>query len=280
MRIEPVHGDHSIDEVIFQLEFDEPWTPSDLQKLERLVPQLRNELPAFRRLEQPATVDPTALSSVSAPRAIVGVEFAALRRDGTYEWRFQCLFNTATVNCLSYTRWTKIANVARRYFGAAIAATGDRNIRAFLLQYIDRFLVLDANSRPEWSELFNFESMHLPRDFKERGAIWHLHQGWYLDLPGEVAPGRTLDLKGKLLERLHLDSGRRSLPGTSDSEYFVRIDHFQRCELEEPIRAHVFLDDQNVVTRGFDTLHDINKYRLDVLLSTSAKQRIGLHDSS
>lgn len=265
MRIEPAHGDHSIVEVVFQLELDSPWQSGDLERLEGLVSELRDELPAYRRSEQgPGLVsDPTGALLAGQPRFLMGVEFAAFRRNGAYEWRVQCLAQTVTVNCLAYTRWKRVVATARAYFERILSSTSRRPIRAITLQFIDEFTLESDDERVAWGRLFALESRFLPRWFGSDGRIWHLHQGWLAGEHGGLLGSETRLPRGQLLEKLHMDSLLRSILGTSDREHVVRIDHLQRLTFEEPVLAPEEPDTRTVslgsIFSDFEKLHRRNK---------------------
>ncbi len=273
MRVTPAHGDHAIVEVAFQVELDRPWSPEDLGNLERLAPSVRDELPACRRLE----MQPPPQGIVWPGPAGPSLEFAAYRRNGSFEWRVLCAAATVTVNCSAYTRWQRVSDAVLRYLRGVFQHTEQRAVRALTLQYIDEFLI-DSDGPIDWSQLFDLGCDLLPPAFPSRGAVWHLHQGWFTDLAAEVA--RTSSESGRLLERLHLDSGQRALLGADRPEHFVRIDHYQRLELVHPLETGALLHEPDPLRNAFDELHERNKTRLAALLCEDVKKRIGLHAGS
>lgn len=280
MRIEPAHGDHSIVEVVFQLELDSPLEPADLERLESLVPELRDDLPAYRRLEPGPVADPSGVVFWGQPRSLAGVEFAAIRRNGAYEWRVQCLPQTITVNCLAYTRWKRVATAVRTYLGRISSVTSPRRIRAVTLQFIDEFTLVSDGERVDWELLFALDSPFLPRWFGSRGRIWHLHQGWLVDEPESPPGSADKPLEGQLLERLHMDSLLRPLPGRPDGEHVVRIDHLQRAVCKQPVVTTEHSANGDTLFEMFEVLHRRNKDVLRRLLNETVQKRISLHGTN
>lgn len=286
MPFEPVHSDHAIVEVAFQIECDRPFADADIPALVALAREFRDDLPAFRQLPLQRAgelgLPPDAMAQLAS--GSVAVEFASLRRDASLEWRLLCADRVVTVNCAVYTRWARVWSAASRYFRRVFDATsisGPRAIRAVTLEYVDEFF-WRAEGRsetqvPSLDELVDFESELVPRDLSKRGAIWHLHQGWFdrSDGLGELA---QLPLPtGRILERLNVDCGARSTLVEPQSIHFVRIHHMMRYELqgEPPPRADV--SEGAPVTKSFEAMHALNKRRLSQLLSKPMQERIGLH---
>ena len=82
MRIVPVHADHSILEVVFELEVHPAWSIDALGKLSDLFPKIKDDLPAFPpplQFPVPDSIGQRFQDFHGPPT----VEFASFRRDGT-----------------------------------------------------------------------------------------------------------------------------------------------------------------------------------------------------
>lgn len=194
----------------------------------------------------------------------MGVFFDSYKRDGSVDWRLQFRDNLCAVNCLTYTRWVDIGertiSLLRR--AAAVLQMSDNPIRAVQLQYIDRFNA-DAGANYDLSQLLRKDSELLPPALWERGALWHVHEGWFTtsDLP--LGASRVLEVVN--LSGLQEGSG----------SYFVQIDALHKAEFPSG-REFVDAMSEGLVDQTFENLHQKNKALVLSLLQESVAAQISL----
>lgn len=285
MPFKPIHGDHAILEVVFQVTLDRPFLRPEIQALAAEHAMLAEELPSARVVEQfQPVVDATggevfvSLPQVGqAPTATPILEFSAFRRDGNIEWRLQCAGPFVTVNCTTYTRWERVWGRACHYLSFALSKTGaePRKVQHLLLQYIDLFTWRGARDGYRASELLDLASPLFPASLEGRGPIWHLHQGWFSD-PSTTPGASARSPAGRVLERFHLDSVEGMVAGQSESNPSVRIDNLIRYDLTTPVEVQGLFSGNGVGLTCFEVMHQLNKQRLREALSRAAAEEIGL----
>lgn len=283
----PVHGDHAILEVVFQVTLDRPLLRPDIQALVARHPELSDDLPSVRVTEQVQPVVDAAGGDVFISLPVPGqgppstpvLEFSAFRRDGNIEWRLQCAGPLVTVNCTAYTRWERVWGRAQRYLSLVLGHPLDgepRRVQRLLLQYIDLFTWQGARGDYRIGELVDLSSPLVPASLRDRGRIWHLHQGWFTP-PREIAPDMPDPVPaGRLLERFHVDSVEGMVVGQSTPNLSVRIDNLIRYDLETEEKAPALLEDRGAGAICFEVMHQLNKRRLGEFLTEAAAKGIGL----
>jgi hypothetical protein len=205
------------------------------------------------------------------------LEFAAFRRDGVVEWRLQCAGPFVTVNCSAYTRWDSVWGRASKYLSFALnnAAEKPFRVESLLLQYIDLFFWSGAREDYDLGELLNLESPMFPPSMAGRGALWHLHQGWFVTpSPSPYGPGNLPS--GRALERPHIDSFEAVRAGEPTPSLHVRIDDLIRYDLAAGLEGQGIFDDLGPGLACFESMHHLNKVRLAEFLTKGAAEEIGL----
>lgn len=284
----PIHGDHAILEVVFQIALDRPLVRSEIQALAARHQELAEDLPSSRISEQMHPITDAAGGAVffSLPMtpgdgqtSTPSLDFTAFRRDGNIEWRLQCAGPLITVNCTAYTRWERIWGRARRYLSFVLGHTGEENsrrIQRFLLQYNDFFIWEGSPEEYRIEKLINMASGLVPPSLADRGAVWHLHQGWFA-APSTLTPGSERPAAaGRILERLHVDSVEGMLVGTTAPKLSVRIDHLVQYNLETDIESSSMFDVGGIGDASFEIMHQLNKRRLVEFLNDPVLEEVGL----
>ena len=287
MPFRAVHGDHAILEVVFQVTLDRPLLRPDIQALAARHPEVAEDLPSARIAEQLQPVVDAAGGDVFIALPVPGqgppltpvLEFAAFRRDGNVEWRLQCAGPLVTVNCTAYTRWERVWGRAQRYLSYVLGHPLDgepRRVQRLLLQYIDLFTWQGDRGGYRIGDLIDLSSPLVPASLRDRGTIWHLHQGWFAD-PEELAPGLHVPVPAsKVLERFHVDSVEGMVVGQSTPNLSVRIDNLIRYDLRTEERALALLKDGGAGAICFEVMHQLNKRRLREFLTETTAKGIGL----
>lgn len=284
----PIHGDHAILEVVFQIALDRPLMRSEIQALAARHQELAEDLPSARMAEQMHPVMDAAGGDVFISLPMMpgqgqsqtpSLEFTAFRRDGNIEWRLQCAGPLVTVNCTAYTRWERVWGRARRYLSFVLGLVSEekpRRVQRFLLQYNDLFIWEGGSEDYRIDELVNMTSSLVPASLTDRGAVWHLHQGWFA-APSTLMPGsESSAAAGRILERLHVDSVEGMVMGTTAPKLSVRIDHLARYDLEADIESSTMFAEGGIGDACFESMHQLNKRRLIEFLNRPILEEVGL----
>lgn len=264
MAFQPKSDEHAIVEVVFGLIFARPFSPSEMDALAQEHARWKEFLPRMNRSAfMQVYVGPGAPPSSPAPAS--GVMFERFKPDGSLDWRIMAEGQHLYINCLSYTGWSDVWMRVREFMhSASSVAARDNDIAAALLQYVDVFDWAGDKGEYDPAELLEFDSAFIPESIRNRGHLWHLHQGWYRnnDLPAE----------GRMLERVSIDG----LEDPSSGVPIIKIDTYLQMELASPLHAGTFLG-EGPVDGVFDALHCQNKTLISSILTKETLNRIGLN---
>ena len=263
MSFEPRYEKHAIDQIAVAIGFARSFQENEMNNFEKNHDLWREELPRF----EPERVisfsfGPEPVEPRVPPSARV---FQAYRRDGRISWRLGARENTILVNCLEYTRWDEVWRKAKSFVQRALPYfSEDNQIISFQLQYIDLFRWHGVPDEIDFQELLRSPSKYVPDMAWDKGAIWHLHLGWFIPIQNPVS--------GRLLERTHLDAV------FAEGDATTKIDSVLRLDLTESVHKpdQVLDGPEPVVDRVYDYLHLRHKEIFGEFLSEQMCKRIGL----
>ena len=263
MAFEPCNENHAISEAVFGVVGVNPFTADDRSSVraahanwEALLPRLQEEGVVNIAFAGPGADMP--------PPPIPPLSFVRFRADGEVEWRLQLNADAIVVNCCAYTRWKEVWTVARDLFTSVtgVLPSREQKIGAIVLQYSDVFRWSGDDSYDARGLLRQGDSV--PASIFQRGEIWHLDQGWFVD-NREPVPGRILQ--------------RMSIGSTVENEQpQVRLNTHLRFDLRDPpdFRA-AFVEPTPLADSLFDSLHGSSKTLLADFLTAETAQRINLN---
>jgi uncharacterized protein (TIGR04255 family) len=268
VSFEPKKREHAIVESVCGLLLTRNLIPAEIEALVAAHDQWRDDLPRLARtgVFQIVVGDGGATQTLVPPGG--GVSFDRVNPDGTLDWRLRADDAALFVNCLSYTGWAEVWPRTRRYLQQAcdVAVRPENMLRGAIMEYIDVFEWVDEAERYELDLLFDRDSAYVPNSVWGKGALWHLHQGWF----------RTdnLPVKGRMLERIHLDG---VIDDTSHRPT-VRMSTYLSLEFESPIGHHDFFEAARGLADGiFGELHRLNKGLVGNYITKDMATRIKLN---
>lgn len=198
------------------------------------------------------------------PPPMSPLSFARFRADGELEWRLLLDAQALVVNCCAYTRWNEVWTVAHDLFASAteVLASREQKVGSVVLQYSDVFRWVGDD--PYDARNLLQEGNSVPPDIFQRGEIWHLGQGWFVDSK-EPVPGR-------ILQSMHIEST------VEDDQPQVRFNTYLRFDLRDApdIRA-AFAEPKPLAESLFSSLHSSSKNLLASFLTAEMAQRINLN---
>lgn len=264
MPFQPKGQDHSIIEAVFGFTFSRPLAPQEIEAVAANHAQWKADLPRLARQDvMQFTFDVSAAAQPQPIPSIGGVAFERFKPDGTLDWRLRVDPGAIWVNCLSYTRWSGVYPLARRYMAEALEVLrkNPNSINSVVLQYIDIYEWQGEKAQYSARELFDVDSPYVSHSIFEVGHLWHMHQGWLKPTPLT---------KGRVLERIHAE-GVENEHGVA----IVKLDSYIQYQLEAMIPASSAFRDK-IVDPMFEDAHDQAKVLLRKLLNDDTARRIGL----
>lgn len=206
-----VHRKHAIREAIFGLQLASAPKPEDVKRFVDLGKKnWQSDLPSHGDFQL------TPLLPFPPPANIAvgltsGASFQAFKKDGSLSWRVLVQDKVLVVNCLEYEGWQTVWPRACEYLSVASAAllSSGNSIAGATLQYINGFPWDASANQYDVTSLLRADADLIPAAFwKNRGAEWHLHQGWY-DSVQEPLPGRILN-RDHLTSQIEEVQGKRT----------------------------------------------------------------------
>lgn len=264
MPFEPRHQRHAIDQVAIAIHYERAFSRGELEDLAENHSQWLEYLPKMER-------DEVILVPINPPQGQIPipprpVKFQSFKRDGSIDWRLSARDNVIFVNCLDYNRWEQVWKTARKYLSFLAPFLLEKNqITQFALQYNDLFRWDGSISNIDFSQLLCKSSETIPNNIWNKGAVWHLHTGWF-DSVEKPNPGRVLI-------RTHIDAVVEQ--GVSNT----KIESVLRYELEQSLRASAILASHPVdpIDDIFSYLHSRHKQQFSSYLTPEMRNRINLH---
>ena len=263
MAFEPFNENHAITEAVFAVVGLGQFTSDDRSSVKAAHREWEALLP---RLEEGGVLN----IAVAAPGAdvptppIPPLAFARFRADGETEWRMQLNADAIVVNCGAYTRWNEVWAVVHDLFANAtgVLSAREQKMRAVALQYSDVFRWVGDD--PYDARRLLREGDSVPPGIFQRGEVWHVDQGWFVDAEEPVS--------GHILERMFIGST------VEDEQPQVRFNTQLRFDLRDApdIRA-AFAEPKPLADSLFGRLHSSSKTLLAGFLTTEMAQRINLY---
>ena len=262
MAFEPCNEDHAITEAVFAVVSSGQFTSDDRSSVKAAHPKWDALLP---RLQEGGVLN-IAVAAPDAdmpPPPIPPLSFARFRADGEVEWQLTLNADALVVNCGAYTRWQDVWTISRDLFADVTEVLRSRQqIRAVVLQYVDAF---------RWIGDAPYDARNLlragdavPQGIFQRGSIWHLDQGWFVDAEQPVT--------GRILQRMHISST------AEEGQHQVRFATHLRFDLRDtPDLQGAFAEPKPSIDNLFGCIHTSSKALLAEFLTPEMKQRINLH---
>lgn len=265
MSFKPSNDRHAIQQVSFIVHLTAPLSQVAADAIAASHQDLRADLP---KLERPSVFAfQFSEDGVGVPPEIAApVVMKSFRRDGSIDWELFAQESSVAINCFSYTRWDDIWSRARRYLAKAfeVDAATKLSARSIVLHYVD---VFDAESDTyDLDTLIKSDSSYVPAQVRDKGILWHSHQGWF-ETDTEIGEF------GRILHRVEF-AGLRTARGP-----VVKADHMQELRFATPLAglSESFADTQSHVVKAMKRLHARNKEFCASFLTEEMQNRVSLN---
>ena len=259
--VRPVKPDHSINEVVFVLNFSKPFSEKELESLIQLEGFLKDDLPKMELHKGGGfSLSPDGKMEALSPK-LVSLSFKHYNEKDTFNWALRAEGNFIAVNCLDYSDgcneiWPKVHNYINHVTQKLVST--ELSVESLTLQYIDRFIYEGQIDCYEASTIFDDHSEYLNKKVTKVGPYWHIHQGWFDTIK---------ELPVRILNVLNITAA------LADKEHHTTIDHSATIQFKQKITNHKTLFEDTIkgmitIDYYFDLLHEENKQVLRGLLNS------------
>ncbi len=266
----PTEQDHSLNEVVFALQFAQDLSEDQLQTLlaggvDGLPHKESRKSYAFEMRDE-------EIQTSKATPEVTEVRLSHPLDDGTADWRLRVTRSFASLSCFCYSRWSEVWPRAREILQSAaeILVTPETPLQVIGLQYVDQFIRETDAEDYRSADLFQENSPFLTQQVIQTGPLWHLHQGWFQD-PSASTPQEPSN-PSRILHRLNINASQL------DSYHHTSISHQMALEFEAgvPTTNALVEGDPALLDRVMDELRAANRTALEGLLSASVQTRMSL----
>jgi len=202
----PVHEAHSIEQVLFIVQFERPLTDEELSKAREIASVFKtiDELPAISEL-QSLTIN----MGMSAPVPIQnGFMLYKTGIDGTVEKELRIERNSVTFRTMHYSRWINIWSEAKKYFEPMLPLFSSENrIAGVSLNCLDKFVWSGDKKNFRAEALLSSSSKYLCPYLFENEDLWHNHTGAFIRVNDQTK--RLININIDSLDEIQGGSPRR-----------------------------------------------------------------------
>jgi uncharacterized protein (TIGR04255 family) len=270
MDFRPINQNHAISHVLFALEFQHPFSPSQIAKVDALhEDKFQTKLPRKRQLRamQFEIVPGAGLgTSKTASEGLAGVVFDTVSPAGKVVQALQVNGNVLSATVTNYERWDITWPQIQDYFALVFPVLmPGGNISVIGMQVLDRFVAREGIPEPDPRTVLNRGTKYIvPNAFESKG-FWHSHHGFFRETRFTRPHNMLTNLNVGLGNSKNLKSIRLDISCNS------------RLMLTAPLAGDgQHTDIQNIIGEGMNILHDENKGMIRDLLSDDARAAINL----
>ena len=178
---EPLHDAHSIEQVVFVVQFDRMIDDATFQSIRDFSNKYDTIFPSRTEVQQMSFVFGQGGSIPSAPNSSTGFVFKTFAADGSIQTEFKIERSGITYRTTVYTRWNLIWSQVKEYFDELIPMFIEQaKIVNLSLSYVDKFLWSGDFGNFNPSLLLNTESQYLCRHIFNAPDFWHIHTGAFI----------------------------------------------------------------------------------------------------
>ncbi len=264
----PVHEAHSIEQVVFVLQFDRPLSDSVFKKILDDSASFEEKLPAVSQLMPQFAIsfgNPGAMPP-SLPSG--GTSYRRISPNGTLDTELRIERNTITYLTTSYTRWSPTWEKAKEFIYPLIAAYMQHaRIGAITLNYVDKYIWKGAPESFHPDLLIDKKSDLISRNIFNIEDFWHSHTGAFYKINDQV----------KRLLNFNVDALEEPIQGKLHK--VIALTTVITDMLDQP--GYEILDYNAVnlieyVDKAMQSMHDFSKVILKGTLTPEVQKVIGL----
>ncbi len=272
-HFQPVHSAHSIEQVMFVLQFHRPLKPENFASVKSLTEQFRTELPGGGPIQSMAFAigGPTPQFSVPPPQLpITGHVLNRTAPDGSLESELRVELGSMSFRTTRYSRWATIWGSAHRYFGTFLNAyfSGGAQLASVSLNFVDKFVWHGEIDNCDASKLLRNSCDYVTPQIFNRRDLWHSHTGAFERFDQQTK--RLININFDCLDEISGIHPRRVISMTT-----VWTDMFGQPGFE-PVTL-INSDALEFLSVHMASLHALNKEILSNSIVESMAQKIALN---
>jgi len=264
-NFEPIHNAHSIEQVLFAIQFEIPLNDTLLSKIRNIALEFKQDgsLPAINDI-QGFTIN---MGQGPIPSQN-GFMLYKTRTDGIIEKELRVERNIVTFRTTHYSRWKDIWSEAEKYFSALIPLfCSNSKITGIGLNYFDKFVWSGSIQECRSDALFNRNSKYLCPYIFTNEDLWHVHTGAFIRVNNQT----------KRLININIDSFDENLNGDTRRVFVIATvitDQFNQINYD----PFAFEEDQIIegIKLKFTDLHSYGKNVLADIINYNMSKRIAL----
>jgi hypothetical protein len=178
---EPLHDAHSIEQVVFVVQFDRMIDDATFQSISDFSKKYDTIFPSRTLIQQVSFAFGQGIPIPNAPNSSNGFVFKIFAADGSIQTEFKIERTGITYRTTNYTRWNLIWSQVKEYFDELIPMFIEQaRIVNLSLNYVDKFLWSGDIKNFNPSLLLNAESQYLCRHIFNTPDFWHSHTGAFI----------------------------------------------------------------------------------------------------
>lgn len=205
-QFEPVHAAHAIEQVLFNLQFDQPLDDAIFSEARSAAEQFKSELPG--QVETQGLTLMLGSSAANSPVQNAGFVFRRVGPDGTIENELRVDRTSVTFKTTLYSRWDAVWSQARKYFNAIVPIYAKAaRISGLTIHYVDKFVWTGNLNECRPSHLLRAQSKYLCPHVYEAEDLWHSHTGAFMRIDDNTK--RLLNVNVDYLDESQLGAIRR-----------------------------------------------------------------------
>ncbi|MBI3774593.1 MAG: TIGR04255 family protein [Gammaproteobacteria bacterium] len=270
-RFEPIHEAHSIEQVLFVLQFERPIDDVNFAEALKIAEQFQNELPGRAEIQgfelaigAPVIVGPIPLGPS------IGSVFRRIGPDGTVQNELRLQRTSMTFRTSLYTRWDAVWTQTLKYFSDIIIKyAAQTRMSGISLNYVDKFAWVGGVTECRPNLLLRQGSSYLCPHVYAAKDLWHSHTGSFLRVDDKIK--RLLNINVDYLDE-HPPTGSRRVV-TITTVMSDLINQLGYAATEIPTNNVVEFVDAHM-----RQLHDFGKEVFGQIINDEMCKRIALKD--
>lgn len=263
----PVHEAHSIEQVIFVLQYDRPVNDEAFKQILDISAAFEEHLPAKSQLVPQFSISFGTPSNFT-PNFQNGISYRRISPNGTLDTELRIERHSITYVTTNYTRWNPTWQKAKEYLDQLIGVyVQHARINAISLNYVDKYVWKGASEDFQPRLLINDESQFISRNIFSTQDFWHSHTGAFYKINDTV----------KRLLNFNVDAIEEPIEGKFHK--VISLTTVITDMLDQPGYALIDYDQANLVEfvdHAMQSMHDFSKTVLTSTLTLDVQKQIGL----
>lgn len=267
-HFEPLHDAHSIDQVLFTIQFERPLSDEQLLNIRQTsLAKFKNSdhFPAIQDIQ----LFPFNVGIGIPMTAQNGFQLFRTGNDGILETELRVERNSVIFRTSRYTRWEEIWGKVNVYFQHVIPLfTQDGNkLMGVGLSYYNKFLSRNETKKCKAKDLLNSQSKYLCTHLFENDDLWHNHTGAYIKINKEI----------KRLININIDSFDELSDNVQHRAIAIAI--IVTDLLNQPQYNPSIFSDEDIIMKLKDKFHALHLCENDIfrdILNEKSAKRVGL----